>query len=239
MMKLIFVEDSPQSDSPEFFETALSTMKIPRPLNKWMLYKRDKYEEIKQGIISIPNVRISEINAFIAEMYNNETEEVSNRYSRLAEEEKLRHKNMYPNYKFTPQQREKKTKTSPQQIQEAIISTQQIANELLPSISNDFSEEYNGQTIGVPSETDAGLHYADEFYGENRWNLGTYGGTIEEYDYSTNFDLMGLLRATTPPSEFAGDLELPPGGLEMDFVSSNNNDILHLNSYHYINSPIY
>ncbi|KAG0007970.1 hypothetical protein BGZ80_004009 [Entomortierella chlamydospora] len=72
--------------------------KIPRPSNSFMLYRKDKAK-------GFPKLVAAKLSAKIAEAWRRETPEVRERYERLAEEAKERHRLLYPNYKFTPKKR--------------------------------------------------------------------------------------------------------------------------------------
>ncbi|KAG5518480.1 hypothetical protein PMAC_002875 [Pneumocystis sp. 'macacae'] len=71
---------------------------IKRPLNSFMLYRRDK-----QG--SIPTNNHQSISRIIGEMWKRETIEEKERYAEMAQRERERHAKEYPDYKFLPRKK--------------------------------------------------------------------------------------------------------------------------------------
>ncbi|CEG78878.1 hypothetical protein RMATCC62417_13414 [Rhizopus microsporus] len=61
-------------------------------------------------------------------MWRSEKEEVRSYYHRLAEEEKLKHRNKYPNYKYSPRQKNKQSLTEDLDRRYVSTSVNQIEN---------------------------------------------------------------------------------------------------------------
>lgn len=76
----------------------MSDARIPRPPNRWILYRKDKLRELD------PATRrdIAAASRKIGEMWSNETRAVLLKYERRAAELKVQHKLNYPDYKFKP-----------------------------------------------------------------------------------------------------------------------------------------
>ncbi|TPX50939.1 hypothetical protein SeMB42_g02064 [Synchytrium endobioticum] len=73
--------------------------KIPRPPNSFILYRRDKHEQILRVHDGIALTNLSKI---ISKMWQEEDVAVKEYYTRLAQLEKERHLAMYPQYKYEP-----------------------------------------------------------------------------------------------------------------------------------------
>ena len=76
-----------------------SSTPIKRPLNSFMLYRRDKQTEVTS---TQDNQSISKI---IGTLWRNETYAVKAHYNSMADREKELHKLQHPEYKFSPQRR--------------------------------------------------------------------------------------------------------------------------------------
>lgn len=74
---------------------------IKRPLNSFMLYRRDKQS-------SIPTNNHQSISRIIGEMWKRETIEEKERYAEMALRERERHAKEYPDYKFLPRKKKDK-----------------------------------------------------------------------------------------------------------------------------------
>ncbi|KAJ3335084.1 hypothetical protein HDU93_006552 [Gonapodya sp. JEL0774] len=76
---------------------------VPRPPNSFILYRRDCSraiiaEHLARGE-TISNIRVSRL---VGERWANETKDVKEKYSVVAEECRRKHGEMYPGYKYTP-----------------------------------------------------------------------------------------------------------------------------------------
>ncbi|GAB7362534.1 hypothetical protein MBLNU230_g2852t2 [Neophaeotheca triangularis] len=73
--------------------------KIPRPRNAFILYRQHHQASVVAQYPSLANPEISKI---IGEQWRNQSAEVKNEWKALAEEEKLRHQQQYPSYRYQP-----------------------------------------------------------------------------------------------------------------------------------------
>ncbi|ORY84221.1 transcription factor ste11, partial [Protomyces lactucae-debilis] len=69
-----------------------------RPLNSFMLYRKDKWP-------TVPNKNHQSISRIIGEMWRNESRETKERYDSLAKQAKANHQALYPGYKFHPKKK--------------------------------------------------------------------------------------------------------------------------------------
>lgn len=81
--------------------SGISGSGIKRPLNSFMLYRRDKQS-------SIPTNNHQSISRIIGEMWKRETIEEKERYTEMAQRERERHAKEYPDYKFLPRKKKDK-----------------------------------------------------------------------------------------------------------------------------------
>ncbi|KAF7548330.1 hypothetical protein G7Z17_g7127 [Cylindrodendrum hubeiense] len=87
--KVVYWDSDSSEAEPEPQPEPQPEPHIPRPRNKWIMYRQAKSQEIAQQNSGIT----------AAEIY--ETPDVKAYWQALAEEEDLRHKAQYPDYKFT------------------------------------------------------------------------------------------------------------------------------------------
>ncbi|KJZ80351.1 hypothetical protein HIM_00201 [Hirsutella minnesotensis 3608] len=73
--------------------------KIPRPRNAFILYRQHHQAQVTADNPKLSNPDISKI---IGEKWKNESDDVKQNWKKLAEEEKQRHQNQYPNYRYQP-----------------------------------------------------------------------------------------------------------------------------------------
>ncbi|KAF2433953.1 hypothetical protein EJ08DRAFT_19327 [Tothia fuscella] len=83
--------------------------KIPRPRNAFILYRQRHQQNIIAQHPGLPNPEISKI---AGELWRAEPDEVKNEWKSLAEEEKNRHAQQYPDYRFQPRHKNKTSPTS-------------------------------------------------------------------------------------------------------------------------------
>ncbi|KND94160.1 Repressor of filamentous growth 1 [Tolypocladium ophioglossoides CBS 100239] len=92
--------------------------KIPRPRNAFILYRQHHQAQVTADNPKLSNPDISKI---IGEKWKNEAEEGKQYWKKLAEEEKTRHQNQYPHYRYQPRRGNKPkggwTTTSPTEEQ--------------------------------------------------------------------------------------------------------------------------
>ena len=98
---------------PDFMSIELNSNptkeKINRPMNSFMLYKRDKKHEI---LALYPGINFREISKIVADQWKMEDVGVKKRYSQMAAEESRMHKERYPDYKY-PSSISKRKKKNP------------------------------------------------------------------------------------------------------------------------------
>ncbi|OJD35942.1 hmg box protein [Diplodia corticola] len=73
--------------------------KIPRPRNAFILYRQHHQAAI---VAQHPGLANPEISKIIGEQWKSQPEAVRNEWKALAEEEKLRHQQQYPEYRYQP-----------------------------------------------------------------------------------------------------------------------------------------
>ncbi|USW48051.1 Putative High mobility group box domain-containing protein [Septoria linicola] len=73
--------------------------KIPRPRNAFILYRQNQQAQV---VAQNPGLANPEISKIIGEQWQNQPAEIKNRWKALAEEEKLRHQQQYPSYRYQP-----------------------------------------------------------------------------------------------------------------------------------------
>ncbi|RDA93795.1 hypothetical protein CP533_6354 [Ophiocordyceps camponoti-saundersi (nom. inval.)] len=88
--------------------------KIPRPRNAFILYRQHHQAQVTADNPKLSNPDISKI---IGDKWKKESDGVKQNWKRLAEEEKQRHQNQYPNYRYQPRRGNKPTTTSPTEEQ--------------------------------------------------------------------------------------------------------------------------
>ena len=80
---------------------------IPRPRNAFMIFRSAYCANVKESQVEHDHRMISKI---LGEVWQNLEKEKKEYYQRLAAEEKAAHRTLYPNYRFSPQQRTEKAK---------------------------------------------------------------------------------------------------------------------------------
>ena len=74
----------------------------PRPLNSFMIYRRDFQQKIKEQHPNILLSELSRISKSAAARWANEPQSVKQQYAEKAKREKELHMKMYPNYVYCP-----------------------------------------------------------------------------------------------------------------------------------------
>ncbi|KAM0707242.1 hypothetical protein Q7P35_006573 [Cladosporium inversicolor] len=83
--------------------------KIPRPRNAFILYRQHHQAKV---VAQHPGLANPEISKIIGEQWRNQSAEVKNGWKALAEEEKLRHQQQYPTYRYQPKRSGRRNSTS-------------------------------------------------------------------------------------------------------------------------------
>ncbi|KAM0720473.1 hypothetical protein Q7P37_004609 [Cladosporium fusiforme] len=83
--------------------------KIPRPRNAFILYRQHHQGKV---VAQNPGLANPEISKIIGEQWRNQAVEVKNEWKALAEEEKLRHQQQYPTYRYQPKRNGRRTSVS-------------------------------------------------------------------------------------------------------------------------------
>lgn len=76
---------------------------VKRPLNAFMLYRKDKQAEI-------PTSNHQSVSRIIGAMWKNESADIKAKYNTLAQKERENHRRAYPGYKYSPKKRINKDK---------------------------------------------------------------------------------------------------------------------------------
>ncbi|KAJ2903362.1 hypothetical protein MKZ38_010027 [Zalerion maritima] len=70
---------------------------IPRPRNKWILYRMHKSQELRK---TNPDLKTGDISRLVSQLWSNESSDVQMFWAEKAKEEELEHKRKYPNYRY-------------------------------------------------------------------------------------------------------------------------------------------
>ncbi|QDS73707.1 hypothetical protein FKW77_003388 [Venturia effusa] len=99
-------EDSPQPSIETIEKICLcqADPKIPRPRNAFILYRQRHQQSIVAQHPRLPNPEISKI---AGELWRAEPDHVKSEWKSLADEEKSRHAQQYPDYRFQPRHKSK------------------------------------------------------------------------------------------------------------------------------------
>jgi HMG (high mobility group) box len=82
----------------------------PRPLNAWIIYRREKAAQLPAPKEGEPKRSQAEISRMISRMWRVETEAVKAEFEKKAEVTKAEHQARYPNYRFQPAKKSEKGK---------------------------------------------------------------------------------------------------------------------------------
>ncbi|KAI8815516.1 high mobility group box domain-containing protein [Fimicolochytrium jonesii] len=96
---------SKPSSKPEALNRRWRT---PRPLNPFILYRRERHQEVLQKHQEISNNSVSKI---VGRMWGAEPPYVKQIFSERSEESKRLHEAKHPNYKFNPRKNKPKRLT--------------------------------------------------------------------------------------------------------------------------------
>lgn len=119
---------------------------VKRPLNSFMLYRKDNQQ-------NIPTNNHQSISRIIGDMWRKETAETKNFYDILAKEERVRHQLQHPGYKFQPKKKENKSNKTPTKVQKAkkrqVCSTLQDARPKALPESDTMDHSFREQTASL------------------------------------------------------------------------------------------
>jgi len=118
----------------------------PRPLNSFMIYRREYQKRIKEENPNILLSELSRISKCAADRWANESQQIKQLYAEKAKAEKEKHMKLYPNYVYCPRRpsRTKPRKKSTSSTSSANVSGSESSNEkmslnfLLNNESNAF-----------------------------------------------------------------------------------------------------
>ncbi|KAG2187417.1 hypothetical protein INT44_005105 [Umbelopsis vinacea] len=95
-------EDSTNSQPKTVVKLTRHGHEIPRPKNCFLSYRTEVASKLVQNGIDSNSRSISKL---VANLWKNESEDVKQHFRYIAEQEKLKHQEQYPNYKFNPRKR--------------------------------------------------------------------------------------------------------------------------------------
>ncbi|CAG8453342.1 9980_t:CDS:1 [Acaulospora morrowiae] len=113
----------------------------PRPLNSFMIYRREYQKMIKEQNPNILLSELSRISKSAADKWANEPPSIKQIYAEKARAEKEQHMKLYPNYVYCPR-RPTKTKPRKKSTSEGSSSEKMSVNFLLNDDNNSF-RSYN------------------------------------------------------------------------------------------------
>ena len=116
-----------------------SSTPVKRPLNSFMLYRRDRQAEVTS---TQDNQSISKI---IGTLWRNETYAVKAYYNSMADREKDLHKLQHPEYKFSPQRRAAPTRRRVKRADALKKQQEQVASGLIEYMQRDSSSSSHVQ----------------------------------------------------------------------------------------------
>ncbi|CAG8468773.1 6634_t:CDS:2 [Ambispora leptoticha] len=104
----------------------------PRPLNSFMIYRREYQKRIKEENPNILLSELSRISKSAADRWANESQQVKQLYAEKAKAEKEAHMKLYPNYVYCPR---RPSRTKPRK-KSASISGSESSSEKIESFDN-------------------------------------------------------------------------------------------------------
>ncbi|KAG4302919.1 hypothetical protein PCK1_000862 [Pneumocystis canis] len=184
--------DSSKKKSPS--RSSVSGLGIKRPLNSFMLYRRDKQS-------SIPTNNHQSISRIIGEMWKRETIEEKERYAEMALRERERHAKEYPDYKFLPRKKKDKNANgkSPRRKKTYDPVLEQDESKILRMMLNQISHKSQSDTVKCKTNQN-----------NYHWLLGDNSSTNMP-PKKTFFDTTDQASHVT---DFSGNLQLMPSMYE-------------------------
>jgi HMG (high mobility group) box len=131
--------DAPVFDSDDGYDSRSPSPgireQVKRPLNAFMLYRKDKQTEI-------PTSNHQSVSRIIGAMWKSESAETKAKYNSLAQKEREKHRLAYPGYKYSPKKRINKDKKVRRTMSHAAVAKrQEEEKEILRSINKRSESE--------------------------------------------------------------------------------------------------
>jgi hypothetical protein len=137
----VFDDDSYDSRSPSPSSLRES---VKRPLNAFMLYRKDKQSEI-------PTSNHQSVSRIIGAMWKNESADTKAKYNALAQQEREKHRLAYPGYKYSPKKRINKDKKVRRTMSQAAHAKRaEEETNILRAINNKRSCSEGAGTLARP-----------------------------------------------------------------------------------------
>jgi hypothetical protein len=176
--------------------------KIPRPPNGFMLYckaHRNKKD--------LSHLHESEKCRIFGKMWESESEKVQTMYRRWADEEKLKHSQIYPDYKYAPKQKRKAvvltTETEKQNSISKKTKAADIEHRISPALISK-SASHNLQTDGI---LDSRANSEDKEYADKTERTDNPAVHVE------------VNEPLSLPSDIVDAQYMFPGGSNMDILA--------------------
>ncbi|KAK9469990.1 uncharacterized protein V1510DRAFT_384263 [Dipodascopsis tothii] len=150
---------TPPTQIPQSNDTSVkSKTKVPRPRNAFIIYRTLKHNDVvKKGITNTNASRV------IADMWKNEPDSVREHFQRLALEESIQHKLLYPEYRYTPRRPgEKQRRRKRKNILSTFASPETMHEPLSPKSITSESDSTPSKATTYPDDlfsTDLGSLY--------------------------------------------------------------------------------
>ena len=166
---------------------------IKRPMNSFMIWS----QEMRPSIIkSNPNVINSEISIMLGQLWLNMSKKQKEIYYKKAETLKLQHMELYPDYKYNPQQKEKKKeKHKSDNIENENINEEENKEKIIMQLfkrnysnsnksriinTNNFKSEYYKPFTIIKTKSNA---FYDNTYLQDR---NKFTNAIDYFEYIVN-----------------------------------------------------
>ncbi|GAA5836610.1 hypothetical protein JCM3766R1_006969 [Sporobolomyces carnicolor] len=142
------------SHAPATTATGAKPERPPRPMNAWLLFRN---AQVKQLQNENPTERKAQgqLSKIIAELWKAASPETKQKYESLAQEKKLEHARLYPDYRYTPRDKPAKAKANRRRsasAQSASTSDRKVSNDSAPPAP----EATSSQHLEVPRRSSMG-----------------------------------------------------------------------------------
>ncbi|KAF5674900.1 mating type [Fusarium heterosporum] len=115
---------------------ALKPVKIPRPANAYILYRKERHQVIKQRHPAITNNQISQV---LGRCWNMETREVRALYKQKADILKEEHRRLHPDYQYRPRRPSERRRRAQSDNGDALL-TAPVVPAAMQATAADFSQ---------------------------------------------------------------------------------------------------